>query len=194
MQLPSIALMLAVQVSTVISMAGAEKQPLEAEDQRVLNTVLNDLLTYREKDSPILTEHDSPTNLLFVPAAVTWPLTMEQVLYRQDATSWHQLDGEYAQPIREAASNLVSRVGRADSFRKFHPSDKRVQLFDDDSNLGLLDRRPIRAWLPGYSLNGSIVLVRLTIPWSIHVAEGTYVLRRGDGKWTILLRQFVFRC
>ena len=58
--------------------------------------------------------------------------------------------------------------------------------------LGSIYERPIRAWPPGYTRGGRYAIVFLSIPWSMHHADGTYLLERDGNGWKVLLRQFVY--
>ena len=52
--------------------------------------------------------------------------------------------------------------------------------------------RPLHAWPPGYSADGQYAIVFLSIPWSMHHADGTYLLARDGEVWRVVLRQFVY--
>ena len=56
------------------------------------------------------------------------------------------------------------------------------------------DKRPIQAWSPGYTSDRKFAVVQLSVPWSMHHADATYLLRWDEpsGKWSIVLRQFVY--
>ena len=160
-------------------------------DFSALNFVLQDLLTYSGDDSPVLIKDSPPNELIFAPNAATWPQTVDAVLYRQEEKPWARLTAAQQILVQEAASNLVMRANSTNSFASFKPVDSRIRLFTDETTPDVFGR-PIRAWPPGYSDDNSIAVVRLSIPWSIHHADGTYILARSDTGWTILLRQFVY--
>ena len=160
-------------------------------DFSALNFVLQDLLTYCGDDSPVLIKDSPPNELIFAPYAAIWPQTVDAVLYRQEEQPWAGLTATQQILVQEAASNLVIRVNSTNSFADFEPVDSRIRLFTDETTPDVFSR-PIRAWSPGYSNDKTIAVVRLSIPWSIHHADGTYILARSDAGWTILLRQFVY--
>lgn len=160
-------------------------------DFSALNFVLQDLLTYTGDDSPVLIRDSPPSELIFAPDAAAWSQTIDAVLYRQEEKPWANLTAAQQILLLEAASNLVLRVNSADAFTGYEPVDKRIRIFSDPTTPDVFNR-PIRAWSPGYSQDKSIAVVRLSIPWSIHHVDGTYVLARSDTGWTILVRQFVY--
>ena len=160
-------------------------------DFSVLNLVLQDLLTYSGDDSPVLIKDSPPNEVIFAPNAAIWPQTVDDVLYRQEEKPWASLSAAHQILVQEAASNLVMRVNSTNAFTNFEPVDNRIRLFSDQTPPDVFSR-PIRAWSPGYSNEKSIVVVRLSIPWSIHHVDGTYILARSGAGWTILLRQFVY--
>lgn len=184
-------LAIAFSVSIAQSIGFADTNNPARSDGEVINAILIDLLTYTGKDSPAVSGngHTEPT-LLFSIKTVTISQTQECVLQSVDAKSWEQIEQQYRGAVVEAASNLVGRIGSVESLVAYVPNDKRIQLFPIDKQIGLLDIRPIRTWLPGYSQDGTIALVRLTIPWSIHHSLGTYILRRERERWIVVVRQF----
>lgn len=168
---------------------------LSSRDRTVLNVVLEDLLTYSGDDSPVKTVKGPPDKLFFSPDAEEWPQTVEQVLYRHTKEPWEKLTQQQLTLAQEAAGNLADRSKGHDFFTGFEPVDARVHLVPKKKPAESVENiynRPIKAWSPGFSSNGTLAVVRLSIPWSIHSADGTYVLIREGDAWSILLRQFVF--
>ncbi len=167
-------------------------------DNEVLAAVLDDILTYRGEDSPVAVQGSPPTEILFEPKPVQYPQTIDEVLFRHQQELWTKLTPTQTSASREAADHLVKRIQNRDFFVAFKPQDKRVRIHEEreaqtaEESVRSRFDRPIEAWPPGYSKNKRFAVVRLIVPWSIHHAEGTYVLSEDHGKWTVRLRQFVY--
>ena len=168
-------------------------------DPVVLDLVLRDLLAYKGDDSPVAGPGKEAERLLFSMTPSKYPTYEEQILRRRNEKACAALTPEQADGVREAARHLLARKRVNDVFRPFKPTDKRVQTLgpvsrssnNRDSLESMFDR-PIAAYSPGYSKDRRIAVVHLSIPWSIHYANGTYVLVQKQGVWSILLRQFVY--
>jgi hypothetical protein len=79
--------------------------------------------------------------------------------------------------------------------RPFAPSDPRVKLFDPTTTTtkpSRFDNRPVYAWRPGFTADQKYAVVSLSIPWSMHHADATYLLEKKGDTWVIVLRQFVY--
>ena len=161
----------------------------DAFDHSILNIVLEDLLSYTSPDSPVLDAGASPKTLHFDPAPAIWPRTIDAVLYQKAGVQWSDLQRENEKHIAEAASNLVARITTPTSGEPYIPANPRIQLLSEASQYTTWVR-PIRAYRPGYSLDGSIAISLVVIPWGNHHADGTYILFRAEESWRIALRQF----
>lgn len=169
-------------------------------DLEVLEAVLGDLLTYSGEDSPLTTFQGSlPDEILFAAKAAHYPQTVDKVLYQHQEDLWENLTTTQCIAAREAAEFLVRRTQQLDSFGAFKPQDKRIRIYQDQeaqteqgSNRWLFDR-PVQAWPPGFSKDKRFAVVQLNIPQGRHGAVGTYLLSEDNGKWTVCLRQFVYR-
>ena len=168
-------------------------------DAAVLGVALADLAGYASTDARDLANGEDGTVVWFSPETVQTQKTTENLLYQQDKASWQRLTAAQQGEVQEAASNLRERIGTIKAFEQFESLDKRVRVGKDagqdpEKKKSILDRsrRPIRAWTPGYTKNRQFAMIRLVIPWSMHHAEGTYLLEQQDGKWSVCLRQFVY--
>jgi hypothetical protein len=167
-------------------------------DPQVLETVLQDLLTYMGDDSPVTRRGFAPKQLVFSARAAVNPQDVDDVLYRHHKERWAKLAPAELAAAREAAEHLVQRIRANELFKPFRPKDERILVrgeVDDGKRRGdlfAMDARPIRAWPPGYSRDKSFSMVRLIIPWSIHHANATYLLAWRHARWVVLLRQFVY--
>ena len=164
-------------------------------DHEVLDLVLGDLLSKASEESLVSAHGGPPGRLTISSRSATQPITMENVLYRHEREPWRNLTEASLPQLREAAASLVSRV-ESGGFSGFQSSDLRVSVREPldhqaESPEALFDR-PIEAWPPGYSSDGVLAVVCLSIPWSIHSSTATYVLVKSSRRWTIVVRQFVY--
>jgi hypothetical protein len=170
-------------------------QPIAAQpnvDQQVIEAALSDLLALA--DSPVAVRKGPPAELRFAASASTYPVKAKQVLTRHQKERWDALSTEQLNAATEAANDLVRRHEAKETFVPFTPSDARVKVETQPrpTTIGSIRERPIHAWSPGYTRDGRYAIVFLSIPWSIHHADGTYLLERDGDGWKILLRQFVY--
>jgi hypothetical protein len=164
-------------------------------DDTVVAAALDDLLTYKGKDTPVYGSFSHKKPLAFAATIARYPVTVESVLYRHREELWKTLSAAEVQASREAAGSLVERVKTLPPGATFTISDKRVRLRDrrmeEESHSFGFDGTT-RAWPPGYSKDGQLAIVMFSIPWSIHGVDATYVLARQDGTWKVRVRQFVY--
>jgi hypothetical protein len=54
--------------------------------------------------------------------------------------------------------------------------------------------RASSVFLPGYSKDGRYAVVKLHFPWRgrMHSGEVTYIIKRTDRGWKVLLRDFIY--
>jgi len=185
--------MIALGVTASVILLGSLQQgarPAERQvpDREVVATVLEDLATYRGKDSPIDGIFSpNPLTLHAVPAR--YPRTVESVLVRYNPARWKALSVQDASAAQEAAEDLVRRIAANEEI--FAAGSKHVPLYAGaDAKAEPFRKSPIEAWLPGYSKDGTLAIVALAIPWSIHGCSATYVLARGDRRWAVRVRDF----
>ena len=162
-------------------------------DHAVIEVALADLLAL--PDSPLASRKIPPAEIKFAPKATTYPVKAARILMRRDKEKWAALSQEQLDAASEAAEDVARRNYAADGFKPFQPRDPRVRLDDGAPEPGrnLRFDRPVSAWPPGYSADGNYAIVFLSIPWSMHHADATYLLARdGSDGWRIVLRQFVY--
>jgi hypothetical protein len=164
-----------------VNAAGDAVDP--AVDQSILDAALARLLSDRGRGSALALR--ASKQLTVAPESADWPITVERVLQECDSSPRH-LEPSQLSRLREAADDLVSRVGRKAGFSSFRsgiPGVKEpAQLRETDFE------GPVVAWPPGYSRDGSLGIVRLSIPWSIHSADATYIFVKRTGRWALLAR------
>jgi len=165
-------------------------------DEPVLEAALADLVTYVGKDSPVAFHGAVETPLLVAPEPADWPVTTAAVLKRHEPQSWQAFPLSEQGALAEAADNLVARTTRHAGFVGFRSKNPRVKMLTPGATpapkYSFLAVRPIRIWPPGYSAERRLAVVRMSIPWSIHHADGTYVFANRQGSWLLLVRQFVY--
>jgi hypothetical protein len=167
-------------------------------DCAVLEVVLKDLFTW--PDSPIEPGREARKQILFSPEAPAYRPGLEEILDRKDVKEWNKISPVQLGLAREAARDLVHRLGEKETFKGFWPNDKRILISDESGAPPNYDPlrafRPqvFRAYAPGYSRDGQLAIVRLTLPWSdgVHSGNGTYVLTMNEGDWVVLTRVFVY--
>jgi len=177
----------------------AQDAPVEPSlDEAVLMAALDDLLTYKGKDTPVYGPFSPNKPLAFVVRPESYPLTVESLLYRHREDLWEKLTAGEIVASREAAESLAERVKTLPPDATFAIADKRLRLRDARTENEHEKAHPFsfdrgtRAYRPGYSNDGQLAIVRFNIPWSsFHSADATYVLVRQDGAWKVRVRQFV---
>lgn len=166
---------------------------ISASDQAVLDAALADLATYDGKDSPVVCR-DAPLNV--APDSIDWSVTVDDVLYRHDPKLWRTFPQSDEAAFAHAAADLVSRTTSLAGFAGFRSENPEIRVAEVKSppqpQRVFPAARPIRVWPPGYSADGRLAVVRMSIPWSIHHAEATYVLANREGNWLVQVRQFVY--
>jgi hypothetical protein len=170
----------------------------ENADAAVLDVVLADLLT-RPNDSVISTGDPEQPGFFFTAETPSWPTKADRILTRHDKEAWAALTADQLRAAQEGAADVVRRYEAHDGVKAFQPADPRVApwrgIADEEAPVRRHEfpKQPVRAYPPGYSHDGQFAVVALSVPWSIHHADATYLLgRQGDGRWVILLRQFVY--
>jgi hypothetical protein len=111
---------------------------------------------------------------------------------RHDEKQWAKLSEAQLIAAQEAAADLVARWRAKEIDPPFAPSDPRIGLTTPSTQPARLDDRPVLAWRPGFTVDRQFAVVALSIPWSIHHTDATYLLARENGRWKIILRQFVY--
>ena len=159
-------------------------------DHSTLNIALEDLLTYAGADSPVLDAGSPPKTLIFDPTPAIWPRTIDALLNQMAGYKWADVQRENEKHIAESASNLVTRIINPTSGEPYIPANPRIRLFSEATRHNTW-ARPIRAYRPGYSLDGSTAIILMVIPWGNHHADGTYILFRAEESWRVALRQFI---
>jgi hypothetical protein len=165
-------------------------------DEDVLDAALADLATYVGEDSPVAFRGVVAAPLLVARDAADWPVTEAALLDRHEFKAWQAFPRSEEAALAQAAQNLVSRTTRHAGFGVFRSDNPRIQIFAPESapkpKYSFLAARPIRMWPPGYSADNRIAIVRMSIPWSIHHADGTFVLANRQGAWSVLVREFIY--
>lgn len=168
-------------------------------DQAVIEAALADLLTLT--DSPLVMQRGTPpAEIRFAERPAPYRVTEQAITQQHEKEKWAALSERDVDAVTEAAREVVRRHENGEGFKPFRPRDPRVKIEADPTTTtttpatrrSRFDDRPVRAWPPGYTAEGQYAVVFLTIPWSMHSAETTYLLKRDGNGWRILLRQFVY--
>ena len=181
---------IALALSLGVARAHAGASAVTARDNAVVVAVLRDLVTYKGKDSPIggfgpstpLPVDRKPTR-----GKVTLSSSSDACVLKEEQC--RALTPAQRRATVEAA-RLLKRRAR-DAAGRFEVVLHDIELRDEGQlpprNDALFN---ISVALPGYSDSSRIAIVLLSIPWSIHSASATYVLRFADDKWQVLAREF----
>ncbi len=166
-----------------------------ARDQAVLDRVLRDLLSTDSGHTPV-SVRGRPPDLLPV-ASYSKALEMSPLdlvhLREYEPAAWSRCPEASLADVEAAAADLVERARTG--FTGFSSDVEGVCMVEPTEErrpLASLSERPVHARLPGYSPDETLAVVQLWLPWSIHVADATYVLRAGPDGWDVLVRQFVY--
>ena len=186
-----------VAASFVICCGVAGAQTVDrvtARDNVVVATVLQDLLTYRGKDSPLDGPFGPSTPLPLMRTPLRGPVSMSGGgnACGIEEKPWRTLTETQQRATEQAARDLERRAPRASGL--WDIAMPNVTMHEESARprneLGL--HGGIDVSLPGYSVGGRIAVVLVTMPWSIHSAMGTYVLRHDDDGWRVLLREYAY--
>ena len=161
-------------------------------DQTAIEAALADLLTLN--DSPLDVRGQPPAEIKFAPQASTYPVKVSQILLRHEKEKWAALTPAQIDAATEAAEEIARRNYAGEGFKPFEPRDPRIKLDDGAPAPGrnLRFDRPVHAYPPGFSADGNYAIVFLSIPWSMHHADATYLLALDGDGWRVILRQFVY--
>ncbi len=162
-------------------------------DARVLGIVFVDLMDYTGRDSPLrFLRHgeDEPFSLPLDPTSRRNTTTVREILNPRRAEAWFELSRDRMKAVEEAAADFTERPGELALDRLSHMLGDRVGFKSDGGLPSWVSERPIFTWLPGYSRDGRLALVRFVVPGKHHPIS-TYLLEREGDAWTVLLRDFV---
>lgn len=167
-------------------------------DAAVLAIVYQDILTFDGPGAPrkIHVIRDDG-RILVQRKACEYKITVDRALLdsvRSQAEKEGLTQDQLAR-AQSAAEDLVGRFEAGDDFEALPPAEIGLVYESEAASTqprGLRFDRPICTWTPGYSADGRLALVRMSIPWSIHSGDATYLLEKQGDEWTILLRDFVW--
>jgi hypothetical protein len=121
--------------------------------------------------------------------SASWPISVDQLRRRCERDGPDVATSEAG--FDEAAQEMASRVSRKAGFARFRSRVRGVQSYVPPSpgtETNPFTERPVRAWPPGFSKDKSVAIVRFSVPWSIHSADVTYVLKKSTRGWAVLTR------
>jgi len=165
-------------------------------DSTILDLVLSDLRVYQESDCPLSLSRDVPRDIYFSPTLIdSTPQPKEPLDHNK---LWSEMTDSQGQLTQEGIKHIEERHAAGDSFRDFRPTSDAIHVMDAASNIDTTAkdvpygaRFPIQAWAPGYSHDGSCVVVHLYFPEMLHPSYATYVLVSTNGTWMITFRGFI---
>lgn len=159
-------------------------------DNRVLSSVMTDLVSYRGKDSPVRGPFSPPKPLVFAREPERGEVSVADILYRQEKGPWESLTADQIRGAAESAFHLARRAKVASGQFAFAAPNVNVRGTPESREF---NDRLLSAYPPGYSDEQQVAIVRLHIPWSMwHSVVGTYVVISDGESWKVLLRQFVY--
>ena len=162
------------------------------DDNAVVAAVLEDLLAYRGKDSPLDGPFGPSTPLPLMRKPLRGPVSMSSGgnACGIEDKPWRTLTETQQRATEHAARHLERRAPHASGL--WDIAMPNVTLHDERPRNELGLQGGIDVSLPGYSAGERIAVVLVTMPWSIHSAIGTYVLRHNDDGWSVLLRRYAY--
>jgi hypothetical protein len=129
------------------------------------------------------------SKVVMAPDSASWPVSVDQLRRRCEPSA--DIATADAPGFNEATQDMASRVSRKAGFAEFRSRVGGVQAYVRPSPPTEPDpftERPIQALPPGFSKDRSLAIVRFSIPWSIHSADATYVLKKNADGWVVLSR------
>jgi hypothetical protein len=185
--------------------AGENQMPTDVteadqRDYQVLEVVLEDLLAYKGKDSPHPFRDPSADHILFDRTTVRYQIGRSEILEAFRRERGIHMTADEQEVVGHLADDMLRRNKHRVSFTGFKPRDKQIIILEQNetsppAKRGLplyFPERPVGAWLPGYSADGSFALRSLSILWSIHYAKGTYLLAKRGSVWRVQRRSFTY--
>jgi len=153
-------------------------------DWLVLDAVFEDLLRGTE-DTPLHRRGEAPSVLRIRSAATATRLMVDSVRRCLDAEERADLPAADQARLDQAVEQLARR-----SDRSLGDGESAVPGVTREAPCLTTGREPVaRVSLPGYSDDGRLALVRLTVPTGRHAAHLHRVLRLGDEGWQVILRE-----
>ncbi len=138
--------------------------------------------------------------IFFSPQAADYAVSPNGLLDNFSREDLNQLTSEQLRGAKEASKLLLDRIGEGTSFVHFAPTNQHIVLYTSErekKDVALMPGgRPqvFFAHLPGYALDGTLAIVKLTFTWSSnwHGADGVYLLEMRQRQWNVLAREFAF--
>jgi hypothetical protein len=180
--------------------AKGQKNPVEDEDYQVLETVLLDLIEFKEF-KPFVGDGKRTKIVLHEKSAEGGP--KDSSFYLSDG----QLDGER----HDRKPHLIARDIRGSLRRRnpldpvslggYKPSSPKILVRDLSGLMGEFGefsskyadaRGYVEAWLPGYSKDRQTAVLRAWFGPTAHGATVTYLLVKKKGKWTVGWRKVAY--
>lgn len=96
--------------------------------------------------------------------------------------------------------SLIDRNKSIVTLTELKSSNQSLNVYSDDKELPIKDgimlmpggSTRLHMYLPGYSDDQSVAVVRLEFTWSMHSASGTYLLKKTENIWKIIWRKFSY--
>lgn len=161
------------------------------QDQRVLDAVLLDLVTYTGPDEP-LSVGPAPREVFFNPGmlrvtmrSALQPLQVSFGSARKGMSDSEQRNAE------EAVTQLVKRTHTRASYAGYRSRDARVHVVKPgpvSDRAPYFASYPVQVSVPGYANDGTLAVVHLVFPEILHPTYWTVVLKRTNRGWKISRR------
>jgi len=158
-------------------------------DAAVLDSVLEDLTTYRGGDVPLSVGSKTPRTIYATTASpqVPDPPDIDNLLHAV---------------INAVPRAMKSKVRQANDDANAHRSDRHgVEAYRSTRSAVVVDSPavstnyqssyPVAAWSPGYSRDGSLAIVALYFPEFLHPSVGLYLLESTPRGWVVLTKSFL---
>jgi hypothetical protein len=172
-------------------------------DAEIMDVVMVDILT--AKDSPWEdysgSERPKPAKRrirLSIDTQKYGP-TEDAIISRQYKSDWDKLSEDEMLSARQAVKAVLERASEKGWLKGYKPKDRRIVVVDAkkeekaNNERSFIRPQVFRAYPPGYTKDGKMACVHLWYPWSggFHSGVATYVLAFREGKWVVLVRQFI---
>jgi hypothetical protein len=171
--------------------AAMETGPLPALDRNaaILDAVLGDLTTYRGGDLPLSLAPSVPRTIYATPWAppIADPPGIDLLLRAVVNTVPRTLKDKVRQAENDAELHRATRH----AVQSYRPMSDRVVF---DTHIDGADYRrndPVSIWAPGYSRDGSVAVVSLYFPETLHPSVALYALESTPRGWIVRARSFL---
>ena len=162
-------------------------------DEAILEVVLQDLLTLKEKGLPFSLP-PAPREIFFNPDSCKYLKDKPQEVLEHWG-AWKKLSATERRAVGQATTQLTARKTEQGVFAHYRPQHPKIKIIRIKERGGHAKpyqaNYPLHAGAPGFTNDGQYAVLTLFFPEFLHSSNGAYILTRRRGYWEVLCRGFV---